>query len=75
MTTTTIDPHPRGSKYRDGKSAVTVDTTNVRHICWIYRCMRKDGLKPTDARMALCHAVSAGQRDARYRVNQALAGI
>jgi len=75
METTTLRAHERTSQFRTKSTDVTVCRRNVKHIRWLYRQLRQDGLKPGDARMSLVFAISAGQRDMRTRVEDTLRSV
>jgi len=74
MDTTYIRSHERTSEYK-ASTGVTVVRSGVRHIQWLYRQFRSDGMERSDARMNLCHALAAGQRDMRSRVETTLREI
>ena len=63
--------HDRASQFSDGRGVI-VNRRSVKHIQWIYRCMRDEGLKPADARMSLVNALAAGQRDVRTSIEDLL---
>jgi hypothetical protein len=63
--------HERPSQFNDGR-AITVHQRSVKHVRWLYRNMRNEGLARADARMSLCFALAAGQRDARSTVEDAV---
>lgn len=74
--TSRLHCHTRESGHRyEGGGNTVVLKSNVKHIQWIYRQMRREGLKPADARMSLVFAVHAGQRDIRNRVEDAVRSI
>ncbi len=74
MSTTKLRVHPLGSQFNDGRG-VTVNRSSVRHIQWLYRCMRSEGHNRADARMNLVHAFAAGQRDVRKTVEDAVRSV
>ena len=74
-TTITLRAHERTSPHRADSTNVTVHPRSIKHVRWLYRQMRSDGLKPSDARMCLVFSLAAGQRDMRTRVEATLRTI
>jgi hypothetical protein len=74
METTYIRSHERDAAFRSS-TGVTVVRDGVRHVRWLYRAFRADGMGRGDARMNLCHAIAAGQRDMRTRVEDSMRGV
>lgn len=72
--TTKLRIHERPSQFNDGR-AITITRRSVKHVQWMYRNMRNEGMKRADARMSLTFAIAAGQRDARSQVEDVLKGI
>ena len=70
--TTTLRAHERTSPHRTEGTNITVCRRSIKHVRWLYRAFRNDGLKPDDARMNLVFALAAGQRDMRTRVEDTL---
>ena len=56
----------------NGSTDVTVCQRSVKHVRWLYKQMRRDGLSPADARMGLVFALAAGQRDMRTRIEDTM---
>lgn len=72
MQTTKIRVHDRSLPYSDGR---TQEVERSKHLLWLYRQFRQDGMKRADARMNLCFAIAYGQRDIRSRINEALRNV
>ena len=75
--TTRLFAHAIGTQWRgeSGGSDTVVLQNSVKHIQWIYRQMRQEGLSAPDARMSLVFAIHAGQRDMRSRVEAAVRAV